>query len=168
MQNRLHIHETAVSCIKDIFVHSGKMKSIIRSWDLIIFKELSINPVWQIIVIVYFSFKVSNLSPMTFMQNCQCMELILSNLNLDCIRKWGDQTQLLWPWTRACRAGAVGGERLPQLSWSFSEFWQNMSVKFPDPILSVNLEYFIIKNEMQNSINVQSLRNQTFTGDDGI
>ena len=32
------IHETAVSCIKkEIFAHSGKIKSIITSWDLIIF-----------------------------------------------------------------------------------------------------------------------------------
>ena len=43
-----------------------------------------------------------------------------------------------------------------------------MSVKFPDPMLLVNLEYFIIKNEMQNSINIQSRGNQTFTGDDGF
>ena len=45
-----------------------------------------------------------------------------------------------------------------------------MSIKFPDPMLSlsVNLEYFIIKNEMQNSINIQSRRNQTFTDDDGF
>ena len=41
-----------------------------------------------------------------------------------------------------------------------------MSVKFPDPMLLVNLEYFIIKSEMQNSINIQSRRNQTVTGDD--
>ena len=34
--------------------------------------------------------------------------------------------------------------------------------------LEVNLEYFIIKNKMQNSINIQSHRNQTFTGDDGF
>ena len=43
-----------------------------------------------------------------------------------------------------------------------------MLVKFPDPVLTVNLEYFIIKNEMQNSINIQSRRNQTFTDDDGF
>ena len=35
---------------------------------------------------------------------------------------------------------------------------QNVSVKFRDPMLSVNLEYFIIKNEMQISINIQSCR----------
>ena len=35
-----------------------------------------------------------------------------------------------------------------------------------DPMLSVNWEYFIIKNEMQNSINIQSRRNQTFADDD--
>ena len=35
-------------------------------------------------------------------------------------------------------------------------------------MLSVNLEYFVIKNEMQNSINIKSHRNQTFTGDDGF
>ena len=35
-------------------------------------------------------------------------------------------------------------------------------------MLSVNLEYFIIKNEMHDSINIQSRRNQTFTGDDGF
>ena len=33
-------------------------------------------------------------------------------------------------------------------------------------MLSVNLEYFIIKNEIQNPINVQSRRNQAFTSDD--
>ena len=32
-------------------------------------------------------------------------------------------------------------------------------------MLSVNLEYFIIKIEMQNPINIQSRRNQTFIGD---
>ena len=37
-----------------------------------------------------------------------------------------------------------------------------------DPILSVNLEYFIIKNKMQNSINIQSNRNQTFIGNGGF
>ena len=35
-------------------------------------------------------------------------------------------------------------------------------------MFSVNLEYFTIKNEMQNSINIQSGRNQTFTNDDGF
>ena len=35
-------------------------------------------------------------------------------------------------------------------------------------MLSVNLEYFIIKNKIQNFINIQSLRNQTFTGNDGF
>ena len=39
-------------------------------------------------------------------------------------------------------------------------------ISWPDVL--VNLEYFIIKNEMQNSINIQSPRNQTFTGDDGF
>ena len=32
-------------------------------------------------------------------------------------------------------------------------------------MLSVNLECFIMKKEMQNYINIQSRRNQTFTGD---
>ena len=35
-------------------------------------------------------------------------------------------------------------------------------------MLSVNLKYFIIKNEMQNFINIQSHRNQTFTDDDSF
>ena len=35
-------------------------------------------------------------------------------------------------------------------------------------MLSVNLEYFIIKNEIQNSINIQSRKNQTFTDNDGF
>ena len=34
-------------------------------------------------------------------------------------------------------------------------------------MFSVNLEYFT-ENEMQNSINIQSGRNQTFTNDDGF
>ena len=56
-----------------------------------------------------------------------------------------------------------GGCSTPHtLIWNLSVFWQNVSVKFPDPILSVNFEYFIIKNEMQNSINIQCHRNQTF------
>ena len=29
--------------------------------------------------------------------------------------------------------------------WYLSVFWQNVLVKFPDPMLLVNLEYFIIK-----------------------
>ena len=41
----------------------------------------------------------------------------------------------------------------PPLIWNLSVFWQNVSVKFPQQMLSVNLEYFIIKNEMENSIN---------------
>ena len=37
-------------------------------------------------------------------------------------------------------------------------------------MLPVNMEYFIVekKNEMQNSIKIQSCRNQTFTGDGGF
>ena len=31
--------------------------------------------------------------------------------------------------------------------WNLSVFWQNMSVKFPDPMLLVNLEYFIRKTK---------------------
>ena len=61
-----------------------------------------------------------------------------------------------------------GGCNTPPLFWNLSVFWQNVSVKFPEPMLSVNLEYFIIKNDMHNSINIQSRRNQTFTGDDGF
>ena len=59
---------------------------------------------------------------------------------------------------------------LPTHTHTFFKFvgiLQNVSVKFPDPMLSVNLEYFIIKNEMQNSINIQSRKNQTFTSDNG-
>ena len=40
--------------------------------------------------------------------------------------------------------------------------------KLCDSMLSVNLEYIVIKNEMQNSINIQSRRNQTFTDDNGF
>ena len=53
----------------------------------------------------------------------------------------------------------------PPFFWNLSVFRQNASVKFPDLMLSVNLEYFGIKNEMQNSVNIQSCRNQTVTGD---
>ena len=35
-------------------------------------------------------------------------------------------------------------------------------------MLSVNLEYFIVKHEIQNSINIQFRRNQTFTSDDAF
>ena len=81
---------------------------------------------------------------------------------------------------RACRScvcvcvcvrgggGGEGGVTPPPFFWSLLVFWQNVSVKLPDPMLPVNLEYFIIKNEMQNSINIQSRRNQTFTGNDGF
>ena len=51
------------------------------------------------------------------------------------------------------------------LFWNLLVFWQNVSLKFSDPLLSVNLECFIIKNEMQNSISIQSRKDQTFTGD---
>ena len=51
---------------------------------------------------------------------------------------------------------------------NLSLFWQNVSVKVPEPMLSVNLEYFIIKNEIQNSLNIQSRRNQIFINDDSF
>ena len=58
--------------------------------------------------------------------------------------------------------------RTQTLFWNLLVFWQNMSAKFSLPILSVNLEYFIIRNKIQNSINIQSRRNQTFTVNDGF
>ena len=61
--------------------------------------------------------------------------------------------------------GLCGGCKCPPIFWNVSVFWKNVSVKFPDPMLPVDLEYFIIKNEMQN---VQSHRNQTFTSNDGF
>ena len=54
----------------------------------------------------------------------------------------------------------------PHFLQILSVFQQNDPVKLIDPMLLVNLEYFIIKNEMQNSINIQSHRNQTFTDND--
>ena len=70
---------------------------------------------------------------------------------------------------RVQRGVAEGGcnTLLPPLFKNLSVFWQNVSVKLPDPVLSVNLEYFIIKNEIQNSINNQS-GNQTLTDDAGF
>ena len=50
--------------------------------------------------------------------------------------------------------GASSGSNL-------SLFFQNVSVECPDPMLLVNLEYFIVKNEMQNSINIRPRRNRT-------
>ena len=77
----------------------------------------------------------------------------------------------VFPWKQGRAERGVcggGGCNTPYFFWNLSVFWQNKSVKFPEPMLSVTLEYFIIKNEMQNSINIQSRRNQTFTGDDGF
>ena len=65
-------------------------------------------------------------------------------------------------------SSGVGVRPSPPLFKNLSVFWQNVSVKFPDPMLSVNLEYFTIKKEMRNSINIESRRNQTFTDDDGF
>ena len=84
-----------------------------------------------------------------------------------------NKQQELDSWSRACRAGGGGGRSgcrfKPPPFWNTSIFWQNVSVKFEDPMLPVSLEYFIIKkNEMENSFNIQSHRNQTFTGDDGF
>ena len=43
------------------------------------------------------------------------------------------------------------------------------SKMFPEPMLSINLEDFIIKNEiLTNSINIQFRRKQTFTDDNGF
>ena len=77
-------------------------------------------------------------------------------------------------WQERVQRGVAEGGRgggcnilLPPLFKNLSVFWQNVSVKLPDPVLSVNLEYFIIKNEIQNSINNQS-GNQTLTDDAGF
>ena len=56
----------------------------------------------------------------------------------------------------------------PPLVWNLLVFSQNMSVIFPDPMWSVNLEYFITKSQMQSSNNIQSCRNQTFTSNDSF
>ena len=101
---------------------------------------------------------------------CVCKNLAIFTVSdyfgMLCIKR------LKVPDSRACRI--VGGWSTPhpppppQLFWNLSVFLQNESVKVPDPILSVNLEYFIIKNEIQTSFNIQSRRNQTFTNDDSF
>ena len=50
------------------------------------------------------------------------------------------------------------------LFWNFLVLWQNVSIKFPDPMLSGNLEYFNKKKKtgIHFAINIQSHRNQTF------
>ena len=74
--------------------------------------------------------------------------------------------------TRNTQLVVCGGFNTPPLPshthtlfWNLLVFWQNVSLKFSAPLLSVNLECFIIKNEMQNSISIQSRKDQTFTGD---
>ena len=60
---------------------------------------------------------------------------------------------------KACRVGREGRGcacNTPYLFWNLLVFWQNVSVKFPDLMLSVNLEFFIIKNKTKISINIQS------------
>ena len=68
----------------------------------------------------------------------------------------------------------VQGYAMQRMSGGGGSFW-NLSVfltkcveKFPDLMLSINLEYFLRKNEIQDSIIIQSSRNQTVTGDDGF
>ena len=61
----------------------------------------------------------------------------------------------------ACRAGACGG------GVCYTGIW-NLSVKFPNLMLLVNLKYFVMENDMQDSINIQSRRNQNVTSDDGF
>ena len=68
----------------------------------------------------------------------------------------------------ACRAGACGGGGCYTGIWNLSVFDKNLSVKFPDLMLLVNLKYFVMKNDMQDSINTQSRRNQTVTSADGF
>ena len=47
-----------------------------------------------------------------------------------------------------CGRGRGGAVWHPfPLFWHLSIFWQNVSVKFPDQMLSVYLEYFIIKTK---------------------
>ena len=61
--------------------------------------------------------------------------------------------------SRGC--GGVAPARVPPPPpphtrfWNLLSFWQNVSIKLPDPMLLVNLEHFILKNEMQNSINTK-------------
>ena len=62
-----------------------------------------------------------------------------------------------------CHAEDVGGS-----FWNLSVFLTKCVEKFPDLMLSINLEYFLTKNEVQDSIIIQSSRNQTVTGDDGF
>ena len=68
----------------------------------------------------------------------------------------------------ACRAGACGGGVCYTGIWNLSVFDKNLSVKFPNLMLLVNLKYFVMKNDMQDSINIQSRRNQNVTSDDGF
>ena len=70
-----------------------------------------------------------------------------------------------WGGSRGCVRGVT-----PPLFWNLSVFWQNVLVKFPDPMLSVNFDYFIIKKRNAefyqypvNNTNVNSLAKTTLS-----
>ena len=81
------------------------------------------------------------------------MNIFRSKLHLRCLTGFYRETYVI-------KGVSSGGFTNRPLFW-------NVSVTFTDPMLSINLEYFIL-NEMQNSLNIQSRRNQTFTDDDSF
>ena len=129
----------------------------------------SLKATWKLITIIIKAILlvIIKIRPALCLYSYDCTLLIWETVTkrVSCCTICNITTKSMWTWLRKLRQNDWATLPLsPSFFWNLLVFWQNVLVNFPDPMLSVNLEYFIIKNEIQNFINIQSRRNQTFTG----